>query len=616
MSAPAILENFLRLALLVAGLVLPGTVVLRALRLPWSLAAAFTASVVVLYGTVVVFAWTGAMISLGTLAAALGLFTVGLRLVPAKRPAGEISPSFAGFTRMGAWLPLYLGFWAVVVWRLGAEPLGGPDTGFRWSWLAEQMVKFGTLDFYPPRSGADFVRYFWAESIPPEIASLHAWAYACGGSRHAGWIAPVIGLQLLAIHELAWRLGNRWGGETVARRAVILVAACPLLTWSATLGQETGLTALTIAGLVWSLAHLRDPDGDRWSVLAGIFAAAAAGAREYGPIFPLATLGVAAWLGASRRQLLLFAAAALPLAIAWHSRVWLLTGNPVYSLSVGGLFPTNSVFTAWNDTLRAPAGEWLFQSTTWWSFGRYGLLWAFPAVLGAVVLVTLAVRGLREARSFLAFVALTALLWIVSVAYTAGGPFYSLRVLSPAYLLLAVVAAYGLAFLPAGKRSQQILAVGLALLLVESLAKTLVLPENPYRTPPGEWAQAVRRTPLEAAQWNDELLKIIKPLGDRRRVVSDYVGAPKLLATIGTDTVPIWSPEVAALFDSSLQPAEVARRWRATGLRYLILLKVGPSAGFVTSHARWRAPHFSVRTVGETNALIVLEATVAEKLTK
>jgi len=40
------------------------------------------------------------------------------------------------------------------------------------------------------------------------------------------------------------------------------------------------------------------------------------------------------------------------------------------------------------------------------------------------------------------FVFLVAALWLVSVAYTAGGLFYSLRVLSPALTLLAVVGGY------------------------------------------------------------------------------------------------------------------------------------------------------------------------------
>ncbi len=616
MALPAYLEIPLRLGLLLAGLLLPGSQLLRALRLPWSLAAAFACSAAVLYAVVLVFAWTGAVISLTTLAAALALFTICARLVPARPPVTQISPSFACFTRIGWWLPVYGAFWLVVAWRLGFQPLTGPDTTFRWSWLAEQMLSFGSLDFYPPRTGGDFVRYFWAESIPPEIAGLHAWAYACGGSKHALWTSPVVALQVLAIHELVWRLGNRWGGEIVARRAVLFAAACPLLTWAATLGQETGLSALAVTGIVWALSHARDEDGDRWTILAGIFAVVAAGSREYGPVFPLAAIGASAWMGAPRRQLLLLAGVALPLALAWPLRVWMMTGNPIYSLNFAGLFPTNAVFTAWNDTLRGPARETLAHSSSWWQLGRYFLLWALPASVGLIALITLLARRLREARIVAVFVGLTILLWWMSVGYTAGGLFYSLRVLSPAFALLAVTGAYGCAFLLQGRATHQVGAACLALVLLESLPKTLVLPENPYRVAPRDWMQASLQVPTMAGSWDEEVLAKVRPLADRRRVVSDYVGAPKLFASIGTEVAPLWSPEVAPLFDETLSSEAVARHWQQSGLRYLVLLKTGPTAAFVQNHARWRAPYFTLKTVADTSTLLVLEATVQKPLAK
>src|SRR4051812_35674222 len=285
MQLPGFLEIPLRLGFLIGGLLLPGAMILRALRLPWSLAAAFATSAAALYVLVLGFAWTGATISIATLAIGLGLVTLLARLVPARASITQISSSFAAFTQMGWWLPLYAVFWAIVLYRLGFQPLNGPDATFRWSWLAEKMLQFGSLDFYPPRSGADFVRYFWAESIPPGVASLYAWAYACGGNTHALWTSPVVALQLLTLHEMIWRLASRWGGEVVARRAVLLAAGCPLLTWSVIIGQETGLTAVAVTGLVWSLSHLRDGNGNRWAVLAGLFATAAASTREYGVIF-------------------------------------------------------------------------------------------------------------------------------------------------------------------------------------------------------------------------------------------------------------------------------------------------------------------------------------------
>lgn len=610
MAIPTYVEIPLRLVLLLAGLLLPGSMLLRALRLPWSLAAAFATSAATLYAAMLVFAWTGAVISLATLAAALGLVTLLARLVPARTSTAQISSSFACFSQLGWWLPLYGAFWLIVAWRLGVHPLNGPDVTFRWSWLAEQMLRVGSLDFYPPRSGEDFVRYFWAESIPPGVASLYAWAYACGGSSHALWTSPVVALQLLAVHELVWRLASRWGGEVVARRAVLLAAACPLLTWAVLLGQETGLTALAVTGMAWSLAHLRDEDGHRWAVLAGAFSIVAVSTREYGVIFPVAAVAAAVWLQAPRSRTWLLAAVALPVALAWPLRVGLLTGNPVYSLNVFGLFATNPVFTAWNDTLRGPAREALGSAESWAALGRYLALWALPALAGLVVLVFLLVQRLREARIVAIFVALVSALWFVSVGYTAGGLFYSLRVLSPAFALLTVVAAYGLGFCIQRPAAARFATLAVALIMVESLPKILVLPENPYRLGVREWPRAAAQFPAVVRTVNETLLARVQPLPDRRRILSDHAGLPRILAPIGTEVAPLWSPEVAWLFDGTLEPEVIAQRWKQSGLRYLVLGKTGATAGFMQNYARWRAPYFALRPVAETDTYIILEVTV------
>jgi hypothetical protein len=234
-------------------------------------------------------------------------------------------------------------------------------------------------------------------------------------------------------------------------------------------------------------------------------------------------------------------------------------------------------------------------------------------VLGLGALIVLLVQRLREARVVVLFVGLAAALWFASVPYTAGGLFYSLRVLSPAFALLAVVAAYALGFGAQGPAVSRFVTIGLTLLLLESLPKTLALPENPYRLGPREWARAAALFPAEVRGVNDALLAKIQALPDRRRILSDHAGLPRILAPIGTEVAPLWSPEVAWLFDGTLKPEEVARRWQKSGLRYLVLGKTGPTAGFMQSYARWRAPHFEIRTAAETDTHIVLEVMVPSK---
>lgn len=610
MNPSELAETLLRLALLLAGLLVPGSLLLRALRLPWSLAAAFVCSTTLLYVLMLGFSVNGAPVSLPTLGLSLALVALLARLVPVRESGTTISSSFASFTRLGGWTPLYAIFWLIVLWRLTTQPLTGPDVYFRWSWLAEQIVNLGSLDFYPARSGEDFVRYFWAESIPPGVAGLYTWAYLCGGSTHALWTSPVVGLQLLALHELAWRLGHRWGGEVVARRAVVLAAACPLLTWSALIGQETGLTAVTVCGLAWSLAHLRETDGARWAVLAGIFAVAAASTREYGIAFALAAVVLGGLSRAPQRHGVILALIALPLALAWPLRVWWLTGNPFHSLDVAGLFPVNVGFIAWSTVFHAPHANTLATGADWLGLGRYLLLWALPALLGLLVLGRLLTRRLSDAYAPAVLITLTCALWFWSLSYTAGGLFYSLRVLSPALALLAVLAAYGLtSWLPAA--ASRVVIVAFVLMLAESLPKTLVLPQNPYKTATGDWLHAGRQFTDSVRVAEQAMLDTFQTLPATKRILTDNAGFPRVFARIGVEVIPLWSPDVAWLFDPKLPAEEIARRWQQSGLRYLVLGKSPSGMDFVSTRAQWRAPYFTVRTVAESGNNVIIEVVAA-----
>ena len=611
MDLPVFIEIPLRLALLIAGLIVPGTMVLRAIRLPWSLAAAFVTSITALYATVLMFAYSGTTISLLTLGGALSGVALAGRLVPTRTTSTAQASSFTHFYKMEGWLPLYLIFWAVVGYRLIYQPLTGPDVYFRWSYLAEQMLQFGTLDFYPPRSGPDFLRYFWPESIPPGIASLYAWAYACGGSKLALWTSPIIALQLLSTHEIIWRLANRWGGEEVARRAVLLAAACPLLTWSFLIGQETGLTALSVTGLVWCLQSTGERNRRGWIALAGIFAIAAASTREYGPIFAVAAMVATIFLRLPRKQTVLFALIALPVAFAWPFRVWLLTGNPVYSLDVGGLFPLNPVSQLWSTEFHQAVAHTFSELADWGSLGRYILLWALPAVIGLVALIFLLVQQLREARMVAFFVVVIIALWWISVAHTAGGLFYSLRVLSPAFALLIVAGSYALGFLNRYRFASSLVSFALLCVFVEALPKTLVLPENPYRVTARDWPQTGGQFSRSVRMSEQELLTTIRKLPEpgRDRILSDIAGLPRLLAPTTMKVVPLWSPEVAWLFDSSLQPEVVARHWQESGLVYILIGKASLTGDFVRTHAQWRAPYFTVVPLVENDGLLILQVT-------
>jgi hypothetical protein len=176
--------------------------------------------------------------------------------------------------------------------------------------------------------------------------------------------------------------------------------------------------------------------------------------------------------------------------------------------------------------------------------------------------------------------------------------------------LLVVVASYGIGFFAQQKILTRLAALAVILISLEALPKTLVLPENPYRVAPRDWPQAGSSFNRSVQSADEELVARLKPLSNRSKIISDDASLPRIFARIDTVVIPLWSPEVDWLFDRHLKSEEIARRWRKSGIHYLVLAKSGPAADFVRTHAQWRAPYFTVRPVAETEDRQILEATV------
>lgn len=609
-----------RFGLMLAGLLLPGAALLHALRLPRTLATCFAGSAFTLYVTVLALQLTGTGITPVTLSA--GLLSVSLAAVLARRLAlerpglpmeQESDRRLTPFTAMGRWTPLYALFWAAVVLRAWAEPLAGPDVEFRWGFLAEQMLRVGSLDFYPPLSAADFASYFWVESIPPGIAALHAWAYACAGGPVATWTIPGVLLQLAALHELLWHAARRIGGGAAARFAVLAAAACPLLVWSVLIGQETGFTALALTGILFSAGRWIETRCPSWAAPAAGFAVLGAAAREYGLIFPglgaLTLLGA----GANRRAWLVYGAVAC-LGLVWPARVWMLTGNPVFSLSVGSLFPVNARFVDWISHDAAAFGAVLKSGSGWLEVGRYLLLFAPLAAGGWVVLFLALRRRFQGAWGALAVLASVLMLWLISVPYTNGGLFYSLRVTSPALALGALAAGIGIAsFAGTSPGRARVVTVAIAGWVLVLLPAVLALPRNPWRESWRTWSALAPPAPAATGRDDPTVALVLDALRgappppadatDGRvaiTVLADSPGFQHRFQPTGIPVVPFWSPQADWLFDLALPPAEATRRWRESGIRYLVLTKWQTHLDYFNTRSRWNRPPFQVQLIGET----------------
>ena len=627
-----------RFLLLLAGLLVPGALLVRALRVPVTPATAFAGSTAALFATVLGLQFTGLPLTLTSLAA--GLLLIALLAHLGRRgpiaPPTSLGPDpvlplkngLGPFTAMGSSTPLYLLVWAAILLRAWQNPLAGPDVEFRWGFLAEQVLRLGSLDFYPPRAAADFTRYFWVESIPPGASALHAWAFACAGSSSAAWTLPALLLQIVALHELIGRAAASLGGKSAARFAVLAAAACPLLTWSTLLGQETGLTALALAGIVFSLIGWRAQRTAGWAALLGLFALQGAMAREYGLVFPaLAALGLLA-SRADRVSWQGFAAVAA-VSVLWPLRTWYLTGNPFYSLAVGGLFPVNPLFVAWINDDAIALRAVLRQLEGWRDVTRYLVLFAPGALLGGAWLIVGTWRGSRLAAWGLAAVGSVGGLWLVSVPYTNGGLFYSMRVTAPALALSCVGTGLALAALAERRRfgtvgngHEPASQPGLfgqafsALLCLATLAPTLSLPQNPWRTPWNQWAAFTPATPEIGV--DDPTVKAVQKLqadggaGSVGVILADGPGFQRRFAPVGLTVVPPWSPQAESLFDLAAAPGDVARRWRASGITHVVITKWQVNLDYFRRRSRWERPPFRTRLVAETPQTWVYAVQAAE----
>jgi hypothetical protein len=605
-----------KFVLLIVGLLLPGATLMRALRVPASVATSFAGSALALYVTVLALHFIGERISLLSLGVGLGAITLLAHLVHLRSelegtasPFGNRLGNYNPLTGMGPWVPVYLIFGAAVIWRAWHEPLAGPDVEFRWGFLAEQMLRIGSLNFYPPQSIADFQSYFGAESIPPGVSALHVWAYACADGPVAFWTMPAVVLQLWSVHELLWRLAERIGGVQAARFSCLAAAACPLLTWSILIGQETGLTTIALVGGAYAILVWNDTRTAGWAALAGIFATVGASAREYGLVFPaLGSIGFIV-LRANWQAWLAYGLAAA-FALIWPLRISLLTGNPFYSLSLGSHLPGNERFLAWINHHAAALGDVLQSGSSWAAIASVLLFYAPLAFVGWWILVHATFRRKRFAVFGLVVTGVMLGLWAASVRYTSGEPFYSLHVTSPALVFGCL--ATGMAFaryVSLRPKSRVSTTALVCLFVIALLPATLAFPANPLRVPWRKWP-AVKSDPSPPILGTaDESVAIVlrstfasSPGRTRSQtvVLADSPGYQRRFMPAGIPVIPLWSPQADWLFNLNLSPAEAVRQWHQSRVSFIIVTKTQANLDFFNTRSRWNRPPFQAQLVGET----------------
>jgi hypothetical protein len=491
--------------LLLIGLIVPGSLLARRVG-----AAGFLASLLILFHAVY---WTGVChlpITVWTvlpwLIAASGAAAWGGR-----RAAVPVRPDHAAWsTEDRVLIAVCAAAAAALAARCIGAPLLGVDTRFRWDFLADRMLALRSFSFYPPLTSADFRSYFYPDGIPPLVSFSNWWIYASVG-RHA----PVV----LTIFETAQFAAAVWfvygsAATLFSRRAGLfaaaMLAACPLFFNATVIEQETGLTTMAVAAMIYFVVT----DRPWWAAAA---AALCALSREYGWIAPVAGVVALRWRSRPWKEVALFAAMAAAIAGPWYVRNWAMAGNPFYSLHFGP-FAVNPVHDAILQSYQATFGWQTWTAEAWLgAFGQLLALATLPIVAG---IAGLAPR-LRE-RGYLAVIAaLFLLVWLQSAGYTSGGLGNAMRVASPGVAALSIAGAGAIEAWSRRARAAVIAVVVAA--GVWTIVQGAVYPDNPLEIGPQKWAATAfpgdgevrRRCGVPHGLFGDAAGQ--RPVGDRLR---------------------------------------------------------------------------------------------------
>lgn len=594
-----------------AGLLLPGAGWAFAFRWPAPWLAAGVMSGLAIFTGVVGFSVVGIPVTVWSLTVWLGAVALaGGWFWQRQRKAKQIT----GREGHEWWLALpAIPMLLVAIVRAGLHPLPGADNVFRWDHLAQLIVQTGHMDFYPPRTAEGFSLYFWADGIAPVVSSLYVWTYLAARSPDIGWTTIPVLLQVGGLLIMLHGLARLWGGGRAGWFAIALGGATMLLQFAFCLGQETGLTALGVGGMGLYLMHWQREGAVHLLVPAAACAALAACAREYGGAFLLVGAG---WVWASSagwKSKLGFTVGAGLLPVAWHLRNWLLTGNPLYAQDVAGLFPLNPVFHAWMQGYVEIYGKTLMQLAGWREVGRLLLMSAVPGILGFCAGIILW-RRQPGATGWIVLGSLAVAIWLASVPYTAGGFFYSMRVMSPLMVLGCAWGGAALARWVPGRRHLTGLLLGLGLFGLDAALRAWTIPINPYSIPPDEWPEAGYRIQLDFARddqvFMDNLARYVPG-----KVLSDSAGVQHIFRTQGKKLIPFWSPEVAFLFSADYS-GDAVTRLRELGYTHVLLKRAQFSVDFLvrTGALRRLNGRVHVDRQNQSYVLFALDAIISPSL--
>lgn len=573
----------LKLIPAILGLMLPGYLLAMALGLRLRLPAAFPLSALLLTTVVIGFSILGVPIRFGTVGACLGVWTIIFSILSLlrKKPAvsNESDQQTVKISRplIAGCLGITLLIVAAMALRTIMYPLSGYDTFTRWESLALSMLSRESLAFYPPVTAEDYSIYFIPDGFPPLVASVYWWIYAAVGQQLQQATAISVVLQYVSCLALVFQGTLRAFSTRAAWFSLCAFSTATLLIEGFAMGQETGFTALSVAGqLCFALVAVRKPALPP-VVTAALFAALGALSREYGPALAIAGFSVLLWHPNTRRYLGTFAIIAAACSAPWYIRNWAITGNPFYSHALPGGFTINTIHVA---LVASYADIFSLRQLSTTQQLEDAMMLCYGAPLPFLFGIPYGVIRWRDSAPMLMTAGVVTLLWMWSVSQTSGGFHYSMRVLTPAVTALAIPAGAALNYLSGrGKKYCGLLRFpAISICLASSLYAIGFAASHPYL--PSANLDAISSSHIgtpELCSSEQQIAEYLETdyyldlhgLASAGVLTDDQFLATMLKRTDHFRPVMIWSPEVDFVFDRKLGPQEIARRLVEKDIRIL-----------------------------------------------
>lgn len=566
------------------GFLLPGYLLARLLQSREKVCTGFVLSILLLYNGGLLLRFTNLPVRFETMLGYLLLATALLGVMTYRKPlatapAREMASELAAWPRMNVVLPCVVVMAAIMALRCTVQPLAGYDAPIRWDLLAAQMLEHERFDFYPPLIASDFHYYGMPDAIAPVVSICYWWIYAAAGAHVPAATAFFVLAQWVSILVLAYRMARAAAGTSAGSIAICILVATPHMFRSVAMGQETGLTALSVLAMFYALTGPAAAAGPRQAILAGLLAAPCALAREYGWVVLPCGLIAIVLLQRGRRAFLTFLLVAGGVAAPWYLENWLRMGNPIYPTRIGDLFPVNPVYSGIIDTYRVRGSIGANGPALWYPLFTYLLRQApIQLLLGPIAFVLAWRRHAHLAFAALAFCGL----WLWSIGYTLGGAHYAARMLTPSVAAVSIMMAFLTARTLDRGAARKLAGSAYVVCLGWALLNALTYPLEPRASAPAGWAHTAFR-PLEFGYREPRLREMLKehlPAGSRVLTDSSYAHA----ALIGSEieAVIVWSPEVSFLFESGTDAATAHRKLKEARIVAVYYANAGASSRYLS----------------------------------